>query len=116
MIVRGQKFTILKVICLLFYYCFLRFLPNGATPVMGLFFRFLRYQCCRHIFLFCDKNANVERMAFFASGLNIELSENSNLGINSNVPRDIKIGKNEVMGPNCCFFISTIYLIVLIYP
>lgn len=99
--IRGQKFTVIKAICLILYYCFLRFLPSGSTPIIGKTFRFLRYQCCRHIFLYCGKNANVERMAFFASGLNIELGENSSIGINSLVPGDIKIGKNVMMGPNC---------------
>jgi maltose O-acetyltransferase len=98
--IRGQKLTIFKIVCLVLYYCFLRYLPSGATPIVG-FFRFLRYQCCRHIFLYCGKNANVERMALFGSGLNIELGENSNIGINSVVPGDIKIGNNVMMGPNC---------------
>jgi len=102
--VRGQKVTLLKVSCLFIYYCFLRYLPSGATPIIGKFFRYLRYQCCRHIFLYCGKNANIERMAFFATGLNIELGENSSIGINALVPGDIKIGKNVMMGPNCYIF------------
>lgn len=104
MIVRGQKLTLLKVICLALYYGFLRYLPSGATPLIGKFFRFLRYQCCRHIFLYCGKNANIERMAFFASGLNVQLGENSSIGINAVVPGDIIIGKNVMMGPECYIF------------
>jgi len=102
--IRGQKFTIIKAFCLVLYYCLLRFLPSGSTPIIGRFCRFLRYHCCKHIFLYCGKNANVERMAFFASGLNIELGENSSIGINAYVPGDIKIGKDVMMGPNCYIF------------
>jgi maltose O-acetyltransferase len=104
--VRGQNLTVLKITCLVLYYCILRYLPSGPTPIIGKFFRYLRYQCCKHIFLKCGKNANVERMAFFASGLNIELGENSSIGINSTVPGSIKIGKNVMMGPNCYIFNS----------
>lgn len=104
MIVRGQKLTVLKIICLFLYYSIFRYLPSGPTLIVGRFCRFLRYQCCKHIFLKCGKNANVERMAFFASGLNIELGENSSIGINATVPGDVKIGKNVMMGPNCYIF------------
>lgn len=102
--VRGQKLTVLKILCLLIYYTILRYLPSGPTPFFGKISRYLRYHCCRHIFLYCGKNANVERMAFFASGLNIELGENSSIGIKAVVPGDIKIGKNVMMGPNCYIF------------
>ena len=102
--VRGQKLTLLKILCLLIYYTVLRYFPSGPTPIFGKISRYLRYQCCRHIFLYCGRNANVERKAFFASGLNIELGENSSIGINAVVPGDIKIGKNVMMGPDCYIF------------
>ena len=102
--VRGQKLTIVKLLCLVIYYTFLRYLPSGPTPIIGVFFRFLRYQCCKHIFLYCGKNVNIERMAFFASGLNIQIGDNSSIGINSVVPGDIRIGKDVMMGPNCYIF------------
>ncbi len=101
MIIRGQKLTVIKVISLILYYGIFRYLPNGATPIFGKPSRFLRYICCKKIFLYCGRNANIERMAFFASGLNIELGEESSIGINAYVPGDIKIGKQVMMGPHC---------------
>lgn len=46
-------------------------------------------------------NVNVERGAFFASGANIIIGDNSGIGINAHIPGDIIIGKDVMMGPNC---------------
>lgn len=99
--IRGQQLTIKKILCLILYYSVLRYFPSGPFPFLGKISRHLRYLCCKNIFLYCGKNANVERMAFFASGLNVQLGENSSIGINAYVPGDIVIGKNVMMGPNC---------------
>ena len=44
---------------------------------------------------------NVERKANFGSGLDIELGDESGLGIGCVVPSNTKIGKHVMMGPNC---------------
>lgn len=85
---------------LIIYLSVLRYLPASSTPFIGAFFRKLRYLCCRNIFLKCGRNVNIERMAFFGSGVNLVIGENSGLGINCVVPSDIIIGKNVMMGPN----------------
>lgn len=41
--IRGQKFTILKAICLVLYYCFLRYLPAGSVMFIGQFSRFYAF-------------------------------------------------------------------------
>ena len=61
----------------------------------------MRYVCCKHIFKYCGKNVNIERKAFFASGSNLCIGDNSGLGINAFVPADTIIGKNVMMGPDC---------------
>ena len=63
-------------------------------------FKWLRYICCKNIFRFCGANVNIERMAFFGSGLKLSIGDNSGLGINCVVPSDIIIGRNVMMGPN----------------
>ena len=40
-------------------------------------------------------------MANFGSGLDIEIGDNSGIGINACIPSNTKIGKNVMMGPNC---------------
>lgn len=95
------------ILCrLVLYYGFLRYLPASTFPLIGLWCRKIRYYCCRGIFLRCGNNVNIERGAFFGSGLNIEIGDNSGLGINCVVPSDIKIGRDVMMGPNCYIFTS----------
>lgn len=90
-----------KTIFLILYYGFLYYLPASTTPVVGKFCRKLRYNCCKHIFFQCGRNVNIERKAWFGSGRNIIIGDNSGLGINSVVPNDTIIGSNVMMGPNC---------------
>ncbi|RXM43992.1 maltose acetyltransferase [Flavobacterium sp. YO64] len=89
---------------LFFYLTIFRYLPASSAPYIGPFFRWLRYLCCKPIFKSCGKNVNIERMAFFGSGLNLVIDDNSGLGINCVVPSDIIIGKNVMMGPNVHIF------------
>ncbi len=104
--VRNKKISFSKLISLALFYGVLRYLPSGTNRICGRLCRSLRYHCCKNIFDYCGKNANIERMAFFGSGIDIELGEESGLGINCNVPSNIKIGKNVMMGPNCYIFSS----------
>lgn len=61
----------------------------------------LRYLVCKNIFKKIGDNVNIERKAFFGSGLEIEIGSNSGLGINCNIPSNTIIGDNVMMGPNC---------------
>lgn len=90
-----------KIIFLALYYSFLYYLPASTTPIIGKYCRRLRYNCCKHIFRKCRKNVNIERKAWFRSGVNIIIGDNSGLGINSSIPNDTIIGENVMMGPNC---------------
>lgn len=86
-------------LALLSFYGLCRYLPSSSFFIGGKLFKWLRLICCRNIFFSCGKNVNVERMAFFGSGYNITIGDNSGLGKNCNVPSDITIGKNVMMGP-----------------
>lgn len=102
--IKGREFRFAQMLALIIYYSFLRYLPSGSCLFIGRFFRYLRYQCCRHIFLECGRNVNVERGAFFATGIRLKIGDNSGLGINCHVPGNIIIGRNVMMGPNCHIF------------
>ncbi len=91
----------MKTLCLILYYGFARYLPVSYFPIIGKACKWIRYQLCRRIFKKCGKNVNVERMAFFGSGKNIEIGDYSGIGINSNIPSDTIIGNDVMMGPNC---------------
>ncbi len=99
--IRGRDFSFLKLICLIGYYGVAYWLPCSDTPILGGVSRRMRCFFCRHIFRFCGKNVNIERKANFGSGLDIELGDESGLGINCSVPSNTKIGRYVMMGPNC---------------
>ena len=102
MTIRGQYFKISQVICLLLYYGIARWLPQS-----GHFFNFggwCRRVICRGIFKKCGKSINVERLAFFGKGIDIEIGDYSGIGINANIPGDTIIGNYVMMGPNCIIF------------
>ena len=84
----GKELTLLNIFFLILYYGFCRYLPSGSTPIIGQISKRMRYVCCKHIFKYCGKNVNIERKAFFASGSNLCIGDNSGLGINAYVPAD----------------------------
>lgn len=61
MIIKGKQLSLKKLLCLLLYYGFARYLPESHTfwQVGGGIRRFL----CVRIFKKCGKEINVERMA-----------------------------------------------------
>lgn len=90
-----------NLIFLVLYYGFLRYLPESNAILVGKLCRKLRYLCCRRLFKYCGKNVNIERRAFFGRGNQLEIGDESGLGVNCVVSNDIVIGKNVMMGPNC---------------
>lgn len=95
MVIRGRNFTFKQFCCLVMYYtCFIYF-PSNA------FGRFCRYYCCKGLFKKLGKNVNIERKAVFGSGIDIEIGDNSGIGINACIPGNTIIGRDVMMGPNC---------------
>lgn len=90
-----------KLFYMAIYYLLLRWLPDSMFPVLGKTFKYLRYKCCSNIFAYCGKNVNIEHGVLFGCGFDIEIGDNSGIGINSVVPSDIKMGNNVLMGPKC---------------
>ena len=91
----------MRILCLILYYGFARYLPVSYFPIVGRACKWMRYRLCRRIFKSCGTNVNVERMAFFGSGKNIEIGDNSGLGINCSIPSNTIIGRDVMMAPNC---------------
>lgn len=97
--IKGRDFRIAQFLCIMLYYGVFRWLPESAK--WGRVGKRLRYFACKRIFKKCGKNVNVERLANFGSGLDIEIGDNSGLGINCCVPSNTIIGNDVMMGPNC---------------
>ena len=97
----GREIRLSKIVFLGLYYGLLRYLPCSTNFLLGNISKKLRYLCCKKIFYYCGSNVNIERGAYFGSGLKVKIGDNSGLGINCCVPSDIVIGKDVMMGPNC---------------
>lgn len=97
--ITGKNVKLKQLFCLVVYYGVAQYLPKSGSygNVGGVIRRFL----CKQIFRKCGKGVNVERKAFFASGLDIEIGDYSGIGINAHIPNGTIIGDYVMMGPNC---------------
>lgn len=95
----GKQMSFSNFFFLCMYYGIGRWLPRTGKlfNIGGQF----RRGCCKHIFKYCGNNVNVERGAWFASGLEVEIGDNSGIGINAHIPNGTIIGRDVMMGPNC---------------
>lgn len=94
---------IIYYICLLLYYFIARHLP-GSDVTYSLGSKRIRVFLCKRLFKKYRKNINVEHGAFFGSGSDIEIGENSGLGLNCRVSGPLKIGDNVMMGPDVMIY------------
>lgn len=90
-------------VCAIFYYILLRHLPASTMPG-GRIWRSLRFAFCRHIFLSCGTNVNIEHGAKFGTGRTISIGSNSGIGINAWVEQQTKIGNDVMMGEDVMIF------------
>lgn len=98
---KGQRVSLVRIICLVVYKAFARHLPVSYARVGGKTSKFIRYRLCKHIFEECGNNVNVEHGANFGNGFGVRIGNNSGLGVDCMVPNDIIIGADVMMGPNC---------------
>ena len=92
-----------KIFFLILYYGFARFLPVSYFPIkfIGKISKKIRGGICKQIFKHCGKNVNVERMAWFGTGRDLEIGDNSGIGIKAHILNNTLIGNDVMMGPNC---------------
>lgn len=90
---------LLRPLFLLLYYGLLKFLPATNNRFLG-FIRIIRSFVAGKLFTKSGKNINIEKGADFGFGNNIEIGNNSGLGVNCNVRGPLKIGENVMMGPD----------------
>ena len=85
------------------YYLFARHLPGSSMPY-SLGSKYIRRFFCGMIFKRMGKNVNIENGAFFSSGREIEIGDNSGLGLDCRVTGPLKIGNNVMIGPDVMIF------------
>jgi maltose O-acetyltransferase len=88
-----------KYLAALIYFSFARYLPVSYSRLSFGITKPFRAMLCRHIFLKCGKNVNIERGASF--GWKIEIGDNSGIGVNAQLFSTglITIGNNVMMAP-----------------
>lgn len=94
----------MRVIFLVLYYGFFKFLPSPTFPVLGPFFEWIRFKCAQNIFKECGEKVNIGNGANFGNGKNIVIGDYSGIGVNGTVPNNIIIGRDVMMGPNVTIF------------
>ena len=90
-----------RVLLLVAYYGIFQWLPSSRR-FGGLPGR-LRRWCCRGLFRHCGNGVNVERRAYFGSGREVSLGDNSAIGVNAKLPPGVMIGNNVMMGEDVLF-------------
>lgn len=96
---------LLRRTCLTLYYLVGRHLPGSEMPY-SFGARRIRGLLCKGIFQKAGKRINVEHGAFFGTGSDIQIGDNSGLGLNCRVMGPLKIGANVMMGPDVMIFTS----------
>jgi len=84
---------------LIIYYSIGRYLPVSYSPLSFKLTKPFRGFLCKLIFKKCGKNINIEKNAFFGNGIDLEIGDNSTIGINSYIG-GIGSGGKLVIGNN----------------
>lgn len=89
---------ILKLIALVIYYSAVRYLPASNNRI-GFWVRPIRCFICQRIFKYAGRNINIEKGAYFGTGSEIEIGDNSGIGVDCQIYQPVKIGNDVMMGP-----------------
>ena len=91
----------MRTFWLIIYYLIARRLPVSHTLAGKITHaEGIRYLCCKHIFKKIGQNVNVEKGAWFGKGQDIEIGDNSGIGINAHILHNTIIGRDVMIGPN----------------
>ncbi|RIK30587.1 MAG: acetyltransferase [Anaerolineae bacterium] len=97
---RAKYFFLKRSFWYAFYYFFAQHLPASYRfQPLGKFAKWCRAVACKRLFRACGQRVNVEKGANFYTGWEIELGDDSSLGIDCMIPYDLKVGKDVMMGP-----------------
>lgn len=98
--IRFRYFLLKRGFWYIFYYGFAQHLPASYRfQPLGKFAKWCRATACKRLFRVCGQRVNVEKGANFYTGWEIELGDDSSLGIDCMIPYDLKVGADVMMGP-----------------
>lgn len=93
-----------KKIALVIYYFFAKHLPSNETKLIGKACRFIREALAKRVFLKCANTVNINKGAYFGSGINVSLGNNSSIGRDCQLANDVTIGNDVMMAPEVIIF------------
>lgn len=93
----------MRRLCLAMYYGFAQYLPK-STSLFGGAFKSIRRMLAKGIFLRCGRNVNLENKAYFGTGKNISIGDNSGISTRCELYGTITIGKDVMMAPEVIIF------------
>ena len=93
-----------KAVRLIAYYGFARHLPATNGPGIGHMIRAraIRRAVCRGLFKSAGTNINIEKGVHFGDGSEVEIGNNSSIGVNFEIqgPPMLILGENVMIGPD----------------
>lgn len=99
-----HRYKHIEILALVIYYGLACWLPNFDSRFLGKISNAIRVWCARNIFEYVGQGVNIGRKARFGNGHNIRIGSRSNIGAYCQIPSNIVIGDNVMMGPNNFFF------------
>lgn len=99
-----RRYLHLYLMSIFVYYAFAQYLPNFDSRFFGKLSNRIRVMCVKNIFDYVGNGVNIGRRAKFGNGKNIWIGSRSNIGAHCQVPANIIIGDDVMMGPNNFFF------------
>ncbi len=82
---------------LLLWFIFGRTLPKSTTPVIGGVIKKIRFNIVKLIFKKTGIGVNVENLAYFGNGKDVEIGNYSGIGKRCRIPSNIVIGNHVMM-------------------
>lgn len=91
--------SVRRKLALKVYVHILQYLPDSMSfDSRTLKWWRLKEKFCKNIFKSCGNNVHIQRKVNFYGGGKLEIGNNSGIGTGSEVPYDIKIGNNVMIG------------------
>lgn len=89
-----------RLFCLALYYGFAQYLPDSYGPIKPIAnaSNSIRVFLVKRIFKKCGKIRTINQKAYFASGKDVEMGDNSGLGARCHIPDNTIIGSNVMVG------------------
>ncbi len=94
----------IRKLALITYYGFAKHLPTNESKLLGKLSRAVREHVTRNIFKHSGTTFNVNRGAYFGTGINISIGNNSSIGRNCQLANDVTIGNDVMMAPEVAIF------------